>query len=56
MGGSWETPAVSFKRHLATNTEGLPQGIEMTTADVTDRDGAIVMVVLKVGHRKEIYK
>jgi hypothetical protein len=41
---------------LATDREGLPQGIEVATADVTDRDGAIVMVVLKVGHRKEIYK
>jgi transposase len=33
-----------IKRHLGVDTEGLPQGIEVTTADVTDRDGAILMV------------
>jgi len=32
-----------IKRHLATDT-GLPHAIEVTTADVTDRDGAILMV------------
>ena len=32
------------------------KGIEVATADVTDRDEAIVMVVLKVGHRRDIYK
>jgi transposase len=33
-----------IKRHLGTDTQGLPHGIEVTTADVTDRDGAIIMV------------
>jgi transposase len=33
-----------IKRHLATDTQGLPHAIEVTTADVTDRDGAILMV------------
>jgi transposase len=33
-----------IKRHLATDTQGLPHAVEVTTADVTDRDGAIRMV------------
>jgi transposase len=33
-----------IKRHLGVDTPGLPHGIEVTTADVTDRDGAILMV------------
>ena len=33
-----------IKCHLATDTQGLPHAIEVTTADVTDRDGAILMV------------
>ena len=32
-----------IKRHLATDTQG-PHAIGVTTADVTDRDGAILMV------------
>lgn len=30
-----------IKRHIAVDTNGLPHGIEVTTANVTDRDGAI---------------
>jgi len=30
-----------IKRHIAVDTQGLPHGIEVTTANVTDRDGAI---------------
>ena len=30
-----------IKRHLAVDTQGLPHGIEVTTANVTDRNGAI---------------
>jgi transposase len=30
-----------IKRHLAVDTNGLPHGIAVTTANVTDRDGAI---------------
>lgn len=33
-----------IKRHIAVDTNGLPHGIEVTTANVTDRDGAILMV------------
>lgn len=32
-----------IKRHIAVDTNGLPHGIGVTTADVTDRDGAITM-------------
>jgi transposase len=33
-----------IKRHIAVDTQGSPHGIEVTTADVTDRDGAILVV------------
>src|SRR5215210_5002212 len=33
-----------IKGHLATDTQGLPHAVEVTTADMTDRDGAILMV------------
>lgn len=29
-----------IKRHIAVDTQGLPHGIQVTTANVTDRDGA----------------
>ena len=32
-----------IKRHIAVDTQGLPHGIHVTTADVTDRAGALVM-------------
>jgi transposase len=30
-----------IKRHIAVDTQGLPHAIELTTADVTDRKGAL---------------
>ena len=30
-----------IKRHVAVDTQGLPHAIAVTTADVTDRDGAL---------------
>ena len=30
-----------IKRHIAVDTNGLPHGIDVTTANVTDREGAI---------------
>jgi len=33
-----------IKRHIAVDTQGLPHGICITTANVTDRDGAVVLV------------
>lgn len=32
-----------IKRHIAVDTQGLPHGISITTADITDRDGSIIM-------------
>jgi|SRR5713101_7434929 len=32
-----------IKRHIAVDTNGLPHGIEVTTANITDRDGAIAL-------------
>src|SRR5262245_15098619 len=32
-----------IKRHIGVDIEGLPHAIEVTTADVTDREGAIDM-------------
>lgn len=32
-----------IKRHIAVDTNGLPHAIRVTTANVTDRDGAIVI-------------
>jgi len=34
-----------IKRHIAVDTQGLPHAIHITTANVTDREGAIKMVV-----------
>ncbi len=30
-----------IKRHIAVDTQGLPHAIDVTTAEVTDRDGAL---------------
>lgn len=32
-----------IKRHIAVDTNGLLHGVEVTTANVTDRDGAITL-------------
>ena len=32
-----------IKRHIAVVTQGLPHAIEATTANITDRDGAVTM-------------
>lgn len=34
-----------IKRHIGVDSQGLPHAIHVTTANVTDRDGAIAMVV-----------
>ncbi|OGZ08576.1 MAG: transposase [Candidatus Lloydbacteria bacterium RIFCSPHIGHO2_02_FULL_50_13] len=33
-----------IKRHIAVDTNGLPHGIAVSTANVTDRDGALLLV------------
>ena len=32
-----------IKRHIAVDTQGLPHAIHVTTANVTDREGALIM-------------
>lgn len=34
-----------IKRHIGVDTNGLPHAVEVTTADVTDRDGAVAMAL-----------
>lgn len=33
-----------IKRHIAVDTQGLPHAIHITTANITDREGAVVMM------------
>jgi len=33
-----------IKRHIGVDTNGLPHAIAITTANITDRDGAVIMV------------
>ena len=33
-----------IKRHSAVDTQGLPHAIAVTTANVTDRDGALIAI------------
>jgi len=40
-----------IKRHIAVDTQGLPHAVHITTADVTDRDGAIQMLL---GHNQTL--
>lgn len=42
-----------IKRHIAVDTNGLPHAIEVTTANVTDRDGALRMARR---HKKDLSK
>ena len=37
-----------IKRHVVVDTMGLPHAIAVTTADVTDRDGAIQMILVNL--------
>lgn len=43
-----------IKRHIAVDTNGFPHGIAVTTADVTDRDGAITMVQRTKEHLSDV--
>lgn len=45
-----------IKRHLAVDTNGLPQAVCVTTADVTDRAGAITMTRLWSDNLSEVEK
>ena len=39
-----------IKRHITVDTQGLPHAILVTTANVTDRDGAIQMISLNLNN------
>lgn len=43
-----------IKRHIAVDTQGLPHAIHITTANVTDRDGAVAMVTEAKEHLSEV--
>ena len=45
-----------IKRHIAVDTQGLPHGIHVTTADVTDRAGALVMFDENRSGRNQVQK
>jgi transposase len=42
-----------IKRHIAVDTQGLPHAIHVTTANVTDRAGALAMFAL---HQEDLCK
>lgn len=43
-----------IKRHIAVDTQGLPHAIHITTANVTDRQGAIMMVARSKEHLSDV--
>jgi transposase len=45
-----------IKRHIVVDTNGLPHAIAVTTADVTDRDGAIKAFETNKKHLKKVRK
>ena len=42
-----------IKRHIAVDSQGLPHGVLVTTADITDRTGALEMFKI---HKKGLNK
>lgn len=45
-----------IKRHLAVDTQGLPHAIEVTTANVNDRDAAVLMLLENDDTLSEVVK
>ncbi len=45
-----------IKRHVIVDTMGLPHAIAVTTADVTDRDGALQMLLLNLDNCSHVEK
>jgi len=43
-----------IKRHIAVDTQGLPQAVAVTTAEVTDRNGALTAFDRCLGNLKEV--
>ena len=45
-----------IKRHIAVDTQGLPHAIAITTADVTDRKGALLALSARAEYLPEVKK
>ena len=45
-----------IKRHIAVDTQGLPHAIHVTTANVTDRAGALAMFSLRQADLQQVQK
>jgi len=45
-----------IKRHIVVDTMGLPHAIKVTTADVTDRDGAIELIKANQDNLSQVLK
>ena len=45
-----------IKRHIAVDTNGLPHGIKVTTANVTDRNGAVLLAKFSKENLSEVEK
>jgi transposase len=45
-----------IKRHIAVDTQGLPHAIAVTTANFTDRDGAVMMFEQAKSHLTKVSK
>jgi len=43
-----------IKRHIAVDTQGLPHAIHITTANVTDREGAVAMIGISRENLKNV--
>jgi transposase len=43
-----------IKRHIAVDTNGLPHAVHVTTANATDRTGAVTMVMKEQGHLVQV--
>jgi transposase len=43
-----------IKRHIAVDTQGLPHAIAVTTADINDRNGALLMLLLQEENLPEV--
>ena len=45
-----------IKRHAVVDTQGLPHALAVTTANVTDRNGAIEMIILNLDNLSCVHK
>ena len=43
-----------IKRHIAVDTQGLPHAIHITTANITDREGAVAMISGAKGNLEDV--